>query len=80
LPGGKFLSFASPKERNQRKGDPNIPETPKIESTEWAAKNSARFICISRVSGPQTPLPLIHPADSISGGAVRGGKSKSGLW
>jgi hypothetical protein len=25
LPGGKSLSFASPKESNQRKGDPDIP-------------------------------------------------------
>jgi len=32
------------------------------------------------VSGAQTPLPLIHPTDSISGGAERGGKSKPGRW
>ena len=25
LPGGKLLSFASPKESNQRKGDPGLP-------------------------------------------------------
>jgi hypothetical protein len=25
LPDSKFLSFASPKERNQRKGDPSLP-------------------------------------------------------
>jgi len=41
--GGKLLSFASPKESNQRKGDPDIPETPKIKRVGWAAKNSPRF-------------------------------------
>ena len=30
LPGGKLLSFASPKESNQRKGDPAIPETSEV--------------------------------------------------
>jgi hypothetical protein len=30
LPGGKSLSFVSPKESNQRKGDPDSPEFPKI--------------------------------------------------
>jgi len=41
--GSKLLSFASPKESNQRKGDPIIPEFPKIEPAGWAAKNSPRF-------------------------------------
>jgi hypothetical protein len=31
------------KKRNQRKGDPNIPEFPNSELAERAAKNSARF-------------------------------------
>jgi hypothetical protein len=29
------------------------------------------------VSGAQTPLPLIHPPDSVSGGAERGRKVKT---
>ncbi|HLA40780.1 MAG TPA: hypothetical protein VJ417_12335 [Candidatus Glassbacteria bacterium] len=78
LPGGKLLSFASPKESNQRKGDPDSPEFPKIKRVGWAAKNSPRFICISKVSGAQTPLPLIHPTHSIFGGSVRGEKSEPG--
>jgi len=32
------------------------------------------------VSGSQTPLPLIHPADSIAGVAERGGRSKPERW
>jgi hypothetical protein len=43
LSGGKLLSFASPKESNQKKGDPNSPETPKIKRAGRAAKNSPRF-------------------------------------
>jgi len=43
LPGGKSLSFASPKESNQRKGDPDIPEFPKTEPAGRAAKNSPRL-------------------------------------
>jgi hypothetical protein len=43
LPGGKSLSFVSPKESNPRKGDPDIPEFPKIEPAGRAAKNSPRF-------------------------------------
>jgi len=42
--GGKLLSFASPKESNPRKGDPNIPEFPKIKRAGWAAKNSPRLV------------------------------------
>ena len=38
LPGGKLLSFASPKESNQRKGGPIIPEFPKSESAGRASK------------------------------------------
>ncbi|MGB9130460.1 MAG: hypothetical protein WCB97_12500, partial [Thiobacillus sp.] len=44
LPGGKSLSFASPKESNQRKGDPDRPEFPKIKRVGWAAKNSPRLV------------------------------------
>jgi hypothetical protein len=78
LPGGKSLSFVSPKESNPRKGDPDIPETPKLKRAGRAAKNSPRFCWADLifVSGAQTPLPLIHPTHSIFGGAVRGGKSK----
>jgi len=40
----------------------------------WAAKNSPRFAVFNLVfcSVAQTPLPLIHPAGSIFGGAERG--------
>jgi hypothetical protein len=80
LPGGKSLSFVSPKESNQRKGDPDIPEFPKIKRAGWAAKNSPRLVVLILffVSGAQTPLPLIHPAHLIFGGSVRGRKSKPG--
>jgi len=44
LPGGKLLSFVSPKESNQRKATPLIPATPEIEPAERAAKNSPRFV------------------------------------
>jgi hypothetical protein len=43
LPGGKSLSFVSPKESNPRKGDPDIPEFPKTEPAGRAAKNSPRL-------------------------------------
>ncbi|HEX7970939.1 MAG TPA: hypothetical protein VF501_01765, partial [Thiobacillus sp.] len=68
------------KESNQRKATPTSPPFgfPKIEPAGWAAKNSPRFICISKVGGAQTPLPLIHPAGSIFGVAERGRKSKPG--
>ena len=47
LPGGKLLSIVSPKESNQRKGDPDIPEFPKIKRIGWAAKNSPRFCSVN---------------------------------
>jgi hypothetical protein len=47
--GGKSLSFASPKESNQRKGAPDIPEFPKIKRGGWAAKNSPRPIVFNFV-------------------------------
>ncbi|MCD6705538.1 MAG: hypothetical protein LT080_03660 [Thiobacillus sp.] len=71
------LSFVSPKGSNQRKGDFDIPETLKIEPAGRATKNSPRFICISEVSGAQTPFPLIHPAGPVFGVAVRGRKVKT---
>jgi hypothetical protein len=84
LPGGKLLSFASPKVSNQRKGDPNIPEFPKLESAGRASKNSPRLavLILFFVSETQTPSPLIRPADSIFGGAVRGKSQKQnrGKW
>jgi hypothetical protein len=43
LPGCKSLSFVSPKESNPRKGDPDVPEFPKIKRAGWAAKNSPRL-------------------------------------
>jgi len=49
LPGGKSLSFVSPKESNPRKGDPDIPEFPKIEPTGRAAKNSPRFCWVDLI-------------------------------
>jgi hypothetical protein len=66
------------KKVTQEKATPLIPETPEIEPAGRAAKNSPRFIWFSKVSGAQTPLPLIRPTDSISGGAERGYKSKPG--
>ncbi|MHB0972645.1 MAG: hypothetical protein ACYC0P_00185 [Thiobacillus sp.] len=80
LPGGKSLSFVSPKESNPRKSDPDIPETPEIEPAGRATKNSPRLAVFNLVfvGGAQTPSPLIRPAGSIFGGAVRGGKSKPG--
>jgi hypothetical protein len=47
--GGKSLSFASPKESNQRKGAPDIPEFPKIKRVGWAAKNSPRLVIFNFV-------------------------------
>jgi hypothetical protein len=64
------------KKVTQEKATPLIPETPEIEPARRAAKNSPRFIGMSKVSGAQTPLPLIRPAGSISGGTERGAKSK----
>jgi hypothetical protein len=80
LPGGKLLSFASPKESNQRKGDPDSPEFPKIKRVGWAAKNSPRRVVLILffVGEAQTPLPLIHPPHLIFGGSVRGRTSKPG--
>jgi hypothetical protein len=72
--------LVSPRKVTKEKATPLIPETPEIEPAGWAAKNSPCravliFVFCSRT---QTPLPLIHPPDSISGGAERGGKSKPG--
>jgi hypothetical protein len=74
LPGGKSLSFVSPKESNQRKRDPDIPEFPKTKRVGWAAKNSPRLVVLVLffVGGAQTPLPLIHPPHLIFGGSVGG--------
>jgi len=40
----------------------------------WAAKNSPRFAVFNFIfcSVAQTPLPLIHPADSVFGVTERG--------
>jgi hypothetical protein len=80
LPGGKLLSFVSPKESNQRKGDPDIPEFPKTEPAGRAAKNSPHLAVFNWffVGGAQTPSPLIRPAGSVFDGPVRGRKSKPG--
>jgi hypothetical protein len=82
LPGSKSLSFVSPKESNPRKGDPDIPEFPKIKRVGWAAKNSPGLAALNLffVGRAQTPLPLIHPTRLLFGGSVRGGKSKPGQW
>jgi len=39
LPDGKSLSFASPKESNQRKGDPNIRPDPAVLATRGTRTN-----------------------------------------
>jgi hypothetical protein len=72
---GEHAEACSPK-LTKEKATSLIPETPETEPAGRAAKNSPRFICISKVSGAQTPLPLIRPAGSISGGTERGYKSK----
>ncbi|MBN8764799.1 MAG: hypothetical protein J0I76_00565 [Thiobacillus sp.] len=79
LPGGKFL-FLLAQEKKPKEGHPDSPETPEIEPAGRAAKNSPRLVVFNlfSVGGAQTPSPLICPAGSISGGAVRGGKSKPG--
>jgi hypothetical protein len=80
LPGGKSLSFVSPKESNPRKGDPDSPEFPKIKRVGRAAKNSPRLVVLILyfVGGAQTPLPLIHPPHLIFGGSVRGESQNQG--
>jgi hypothetical protein len=80
LPGGKSLSFVSPKESNPRKGDPDSPEFPKIKRVGRAAKNSPRLVVLILffVGGAQTPLPLIHPPPLIFGGPVRGESQNQG--
>ncbi|QLQ03521.1 MAG: hypothetical protein HZY77_12825 [Thiobacillus sp.] len=77
MPGSKFLSL-SRQRKEPKKGDPDIPETPKIKRVGWAAKNSPRFCRVDLifVSGAQTPLPLIHPTRLIFGGAVRGSQNQ----
>ncbi|MBW8328496.1 MAG: hypothetical protein K0M48_04870 [Thiobacillus sp.] len=62
------------KKVTQEKATPLIPEFPKIDPVGRAAKNSPRFFQVDLifVSGAQTPLPLIHPAGLIFGGAERG--------
>ncbi len=81
LPGGKFLSL-SRQRKEPKKGDPDIPETPKTEPAGRAAKNSPRLAVFNWffVGGAQTPSPLIRPPGSIFGGVVRGRKSKPGKW
>jgi hypothetical protein len=82
LPGGKSLSFVSPKESNPRKGDPDIPvlRVPENRACQVGGKELAPPCCFNLffVGGAQTPLPLIHPAGSIFGVDVRGRKLKSG--
>jgi hypothetical protein len=71
LPGGKLLSFASPKASNQRKGDPTSPAFgfPQPEPAGRAAQNSPRFCLIPDVSGAQTCCAaLFRPSDSDFGG------------
>jgi hypothetical protein len=70
----------SRQEKEPKEGDPNSHEFPKIEPAGRAAKNSPRLAVfnLSFVGGAQTPSPLIRPAGSILGVAVRGGTSKPG--
>ncbi|MHB9158978.1 MAG: hypothetical protein ACYC2D_13135, partial [Thiobacillus sp.] len=71
-PAASHFLLSRQKKVTKEKAPPLIPETPEIEPAGRAAKNSPRFVCISKVSGAQTPLPLIRPAGSISGGTERG--------
>jgi len=76
---GYFLLLRQ-KKVTKEKATPLIPATPKTEPAGWEAKNSPRFCWVDLifVSGTQTPLPLIHPPDSISGGAERGESQNQG--
>jgi hypothetical protein len=60
------------KKVTQEKATLLIPETPEIASAGRAAKNSPRCCRCSKVSGAQTPLPLIRPAEAILGGTEKG--------
>jgi hypothetical protein len=44
LPGGKSLSFASPKESNQRKGDPAHPRNPENRACQVGGKELAPLL------------------------------------
>ncbi|MEQ1662643.1 MAG: hypothetical protein ABL877_08095 [Thiobacillus sp.] len=44
LPGGKLLSFASPKESSQRKGDPTDPRNPGNRACRVGGKELAPLL------------------------------------
>jgi hypothetical protein len=44
LPGGKPLSFASPKESEQRKGDPDSPEFPQKRPSRTGGEELAPLV------------------------------------
>ena len=74
LPAASYFLLLRQKKVTKEKATPLIPETPKTEPAGWASENSPRFAVFNFVfcSVAQTPLPLIHPTDSIFGGAERG--------
>jgi hypothetical protein len=53
LPGGKLLSFASPKESNQRKGDPGAP--PLRGSLRCSTGQAAAELATLKQSSPKSP-------------------------
>ena len=63
-PAGEFLSFASPKERNQRKGEPGAP--PLRGSLCYSAPTGAAEL---GPEGPQTVLALFPLCPALLGGA-----------
>jgi len=71
-----FLCLA--KESNQRKATPPSTKPRKSSLPGGRQRTRPAFVCISKVSGAQTPLPLIHPAGSIFGVAERGENQNQG--
>jgi len=68
------------KKSDQKKATPTAPNSRKSSLPDGRRRTRPAFDVFNWffVGRAQTPSPLIRPADSISGGAVRGGKSKPG--
>ena len=62
------------KKSNQKKATPPSPNSRKPSLPGERQRTRPAFDVLNWffVSGTQTPLPLIHPADSVFGGAERG--------
>lgn len=68
LPGSKFLSFASPNERNQRKGDPGLPP---LRGTLDQSRTSGAAQLARSAARPRAQTVLAQPHRSFV--ADRGG-------